>query len=160
MGKIKSNLIRYSEARWLVVVILAILVAGFVTATTALMKGLPRKTEAKKPLSGEIFRTPSTANQVTQKGDSGVTVGYSYHNDTSRPLREMKAVPFKPREREEEENENPKIPHQHFDQPDGALQDQFVTLRSLLAPSMPGTILNFDGIPFPGVACNCAPPDN
>jgi hypothetical protein len=24
---------------------------------------------------------------------------------------------------------------------------------------MPGTILNFDGIPFPGVACNCAPPD-
>src|SRR5438046_6222225 len=24
---------------------------------------------------------------------------------------------------------------------------------------MPGTTLNFDGIPFPGVACNCAPPD-
>ena len=25
--------------------------------------------------------------------------------------------------------------------------------------SMPGTLNNFDGIPFPGVACNCAPPD-
>ena len=24
---------------------------------------------------------------------------------------------------------------------------------------MPATILNFDGIPFPGVGCNCAPPD-
>jgi hypothetical protein len=24
---------------------------------------------------------------------------------------------------------------------------------------MPGTTLNFNGIPFPGVACNCAPPD-
>ena len=25
--------------------------------------------------------------------------------------------------------------------------------------SMPAPILNFDGIPFPGVVCNCAPPD-
>ena len=24
---------------------------------------------------------------------------------------------------------------------------------------MPATILNFNGIPFPGVGCNCAPPD-
>ena len=24
---------------------------------------------------------------------------------------------------------------------------------------MPSAILNFDGIPFPGVNCNCAPPD-
>ncbi len=24
---------------------------------------------------------------------------------------------------------------------------------------MPAAILNFDGIPFPGVVCNCAPPD-
>ena len=30
----------------------------------------------------------------------------------------------------------------------------------MFAPdSMPGTVLNFDGIPFPGVVCNCAPPD-
>ena len=28
-----------------------------------------------------------------------------------------------------------------------------------LAPSIPAPILNFDGIPFPGVSCNCAPPD-
>ena len=24
---------------------------------------------------------------------------------------------------------------------------------------MPAPTLNFNGIPFPGVACNCAPPD-
>ena len=29
----------------------------------------------------------------------------------------------------------------------------------LLAPSIPAPILNFDGIPFPGVGCSCAPPD-
>src|SRR5437868_6879452 len=29
----------------------------------------------------------------------------------------------------------------------------------MLAPSMPGTLLNFDGVAFPGVVCNCAPPD-
>ena len=28
-----------------------------------------------------------------------------------------------------------------------------------LAPSIPAPILNFDGIPFPGVGCSCAPPD-
>ena len=34
------------------------------------------------------------------------------------------------------------------------MQDQHVP-----APNMPAPILNFNGIPFPGVACNCAPPD-
>ena len=40
--------------------------------------------------------------------------------------------------------------------------DQVVEKSSLLrflAPSIPAPILNFDGIPFPGVGCNCAPPD-
>jgi hypothetical protein len=159
MKKIKSNLRGFTGARWLGIITIAILLAGFVTATTALMKGRPRKAEANKPIFGEIFKPPLIASQATQKGDGGVIVGYSYHNDTSAPLRDIKPVPIKPKEREEEENENPKIPHHHLDQPDGALQDQSISLRSLLEPNMPGTILNFDGIPFPGVACNCAPPD-
>src|SRR5262249_16796486 len=75
------------------------------------------------------------------------------------PLRDIEPKPIKEREREEEENENPRIPHNHLDRPDGALQDQFMTVRSLLQPNMPGTTLNFDGIPYPGVGCNCAPPD-
>ena len=33
-------------------------------------------------------------------------------------------------------------------------------VQNVLAPlAMPTPILNFDGIPFPGVGCNCAPPD-
>jgi hypothetical protein len=55
---------------------------------------------------------------------------------------------------EQEANENPKVPSSHRDSPDEIVQ-------SLLAPlpSIPGTTLNFDGIPFPGVGCDCAPPD-
>src|SRR2546425_9497535 len=29
----------------------------------------------------------------------------------------------------------------------------------MVAPNVPSPLLNFDGIPFPGVGCNCAPPD-
>src|SRR5215813_8450250 len=160
MGKIKANLSRLMGARWLAVVILAILATGFATAT-ALMKGWPGKTQSSKPSGRDIFKAQagSIAGQGNQKSEGGVTIGYSYHNDTSPPLRDIEPKPIKPREREEEENENPKIPHHHLDQPDGALQDQSISLRSLLAPNMPDTILNFDGIPYPGVGCNCAPPD-
>src|SRR5205085_10420136 len=41
----------------------------------------------------------------------------------------------------------------HLDQPDTVVQS------SPAVPNMPGTAQNFDGIPFPGVVCNCAPPD-
>src|SRR5881397_417514 len=96
MKKIKSNLGRYAGARWLGIVTIAILVAGFVTATTALMKGRPGTVEANKPSSkGEIFKAPFIASQGKQTGDGGVTVGYSYHNDTSPQLRDIKPVPIK-----------------------------------------------------------------
>src|SRR6266581_3440113 len=100
MGKIKSNLLKFAGARWLAVVILAILVAGFVTATTALMKGRPGKAEASRPsASGDTSKAQAglVVSQGNQKVDGGVTVGYSYHNDTSAPLRDMKPVPIKPR---------------------------------------------------------------
>src|SRR5262249_49022474 len=110
MGKIKSNLLGFAEARWCLVVILAILIVGFGTATRELMQSLSRKTGASKPSTRKTVKTPSIVKQGDKKGDGGVTVGYSYHNDPSPPLRNMKPVPGKPREREEEENENPKIP--------------------------------------------------
>ena len=84
---------------------------------------------------------------------SSVIVGVSYHNDTSPPLRDIKQRPIETGP-EREANENPKLPSHHKDAPDDAVQDVHVS-----APNMPGTALNFDGIPFPGVACNCAPPD-
>ena len=62
---------------------------------------------------------------------------------------------FKP---EREANENPKIPHSHKDAHDPVVQ-RTVAAPDLLASLMPTTDQNFNGVPFPGVACNCAPPD-
>jgi hypothetical protein len=85
-----------------------------------------------------------------------ITVGRSYHNDTSIPLREMRQLPIKPRPLEDEEREanpNPTNPKTHIDGEDTVVQ-------SFLAPDvMPTPSHNFDGIGFPGVSCNCSPPD-
>ena len=86
-----------------------------------------------------------------------VQVTGSYHNDVSRPLREMAATDQPGQRQEREAAENPKIPNSHVDSPDPVIEKGSV-LR-LLAPSIPAPILNFDGIPFPGVGCSCAPPD-
>ena len=90
-------------------------------------------------------------------GPNRMQVTPSYHNDVSRPLRELAATdrPFARQEREAAEN--PKIPNSHVDSPDQVVEKG--SLLRLLAPSIPAPILNFDGIPFPGVGCSCAPPD-
>ena len=106
---------------------------------------LPQVIEAKRA------RAALAASMLPQ-GNSNVVVGHSTHNDTSPPLRDMKQLPatFKP---EREANENPKVTHSHRNVKDEAVQTAPITA------AMPGTDLNFDGVPFPGVACNCAPPD-
>ena len=93
---------------------------------------------------------------VTASAENRVQVVPSYHNDVSRPLWQMAAedVPFAHQEREAAEN--PKLPNFHKDSPDTVVQR---SLLHMLAPNIPSPILNFDGIPFPGVGCNCAPPD-
>ena len=100
---------------------------------------------------------PGSAAVAAAVSNIGVRTGTSYHHDTSPPLREMEGIPYgSGRDREEREaNLNPKIPHKHIDAADGSrVQD-----RHVASPHMPAPILNFDGIPFPGVVCNCAPPD-
>jgi hypothetical protein len=103
--------------------------------------------------------TPTELAAKAFQPSEGMTVGMSYHNDTSPPLREMPQIPIeqvaRERREEREANPNPKIPHQHKDAPDPVVQSQ----HAATPDAMPGTILNFNGIPFPGVACNCAPPD-
>jgi len=105
---------------------------------------LPQVIEAKRARAALAAAVP--------QGNSNVSVGHSTHNDTSPPLRDMKQLPatFKP---EREANENPKLKHSHKDVKDEALQSAPITA------AMPGTDVNIDGVPFPGVACNCAPPD-
>ena len=84
----------------------------------------------------------------------------SYKNDMSPPLREM-AINSAPLQLGSncELKENPKTGIFHLDAPDGALENQAASKLALDQPNIPGTTLNFEGIDFPGVVCNCAPPD-
>src|SRR5437773_534726 len=104
---------------------------------------------------GSLSAQAPNANQQS----SGLTVGASYKNDISPPLRSMPPWKESDLKAEHEANENPKVPYRHHDTPDPVIQKSHVSTLTLLAPNVPATILNFNGIPFPGVGCNCAPPD-
>ena len=125
---------------------------------------LPRIIEAKR-LNGpnaakNLTAQPLLATSLTQNQKGGnVTVGASVHNDTSPPLRDMKPAKVG-RKFEREANENPKIPSavNHKDEADPVVQGAN-SLLAFAGINMPSPSLNFDGVPFPGVACNCAPPD-
>jgi uncharacterized repeat protein (TIGR01451 family) len=83
---------------------------------------------------------------------SKIIVGHAVSHVRTRPLRSLKPPPFRPRA-EHEANPNPVVDSSHRDARDPVVQ------RRLASPRMPSPILNFDGIPAPGVNCNCAPPD-
>ena len=101
--------------------------------------------------------SPHTAAAAAAKVNNGVTVIPSYHNDLSPAMRDVEPWPVH-RLQEHEAAENPKISTGlHRDGVDLVVQKG--TLLGQLAPTIPGPILNFAGIPFPGVGCNCAPPD-
>ena len=110
-----------------------------------------------------LYPAASTLALAPQE-NSGIQFGQSYHNDVSPALRDLPAIwpPPAPKDGEDEEaheaNLNPKLPHpHHIDVPDPVVERD--SLLKFLLPDIPAPILNFDGIPFPGVTCNCAPPD-
>ncbi|MGI8889431.1 MAG: hypothetical protein ACR2G0_01425 [Chthoniobacterales bacterium] len=88
---------------------------------------------------------------------SQVQVLPSYHHDVSAPLRQLVVASHIEREPEHEAAANPRIPNNHVDTADAALEKG--SILRLLTPKIPDPILSFDGIVFPGVGCNCAPPD-
>jgi hypothetical protein len=101
---------------------------------------------------------PLSAQPPDSQTAGGVTSAESYRNDVSPPLRSL--PPSAARSAEHEANENPKVPHRHKDSNDPLIQNRHVSSAlSQPAPNIAATLLNFDGIPFPGVGCNCAPPD-
>ena len=105
--------------------------------------------------------TKSLAQGAGDPSGSSVWGGASYHNDVSPPLREMPAsseYDFR-RGGEREANENPKIPYRHIDSVDPVVQNWDASVFAGKGPNIPVPIRTFDGIPFPGVGCNCAPPD-
>src|SRR5689334_12707205 len=95
---------------------------------------------------------PGQAISISAQGANPVTVGRDYKHDVSPPLRDIQP-PFTPPRAEHEENIVRHINSVHQDQADPVVQS------TLAAAAMPSPILNFNGISFPGVACNCAPPD-
>src|SRR5438270_9709784 len=107
------------------------------------------------------FGTKSLAQGAGNAVANSVQVGASYHNDVSPPLREMPAWSESDLRRgaEQEANENPKVPYRHVDSFDPVVQNSHVTGFGFPGVNIPVPIRTFDGIPFPGVGCNCAPPD-
>src|SRR5919204_3813727 len=139
---------RLGGTRRLVVVGTFAVVALSVGAGVVLAGGSPHRITLK--VNGPVARAPVSA--TAPGSGKSVIVGHSYKNDVTPPLRSMRPTPLVPG-REMEASPNPRPVSQHRDAPDAALQTR------QFAPNMPGTTLNFDGIPFPGVACSCAPPD-
>ncbi|PYX89958.1 MAG: hypothetical protein DMG68_03430 [Acidobacteria bacterium] len=113
-------------------------------------------------LSLGLFSGSSVSAQNPKAEANTVYTGTSYKNDVSRPVREMAPWSARDGKDEHEANENPKVPHRHVDSLDPVIQHQHAQQTSTLAtvsPAMAAALTNFDGIPFPGVGCNCAPPD-
>ena len=101
---------------------------------------------------------------VAAEEHSGIQSGRSYHNDVSPALRYLPPPRFPTATTDQrdlephEANPNPKLPLSlHVDGPDPVVDHGS---PGLVAPqAMPAPIVNFDGISYPGVGCNCAPPD-
>ena len=139
------------RTRWLIVITATLLLGVLML--------LPRisDSERSKWLGGETALAADASVPQGQDQRADISVVASYHNDTSKPIRDMKPQPLVPKA--VHENENPKIPNKHKDAPDPVVQSRFSDLTSLMTVNMPSPLLNFNGIGFPGVACNCAPPD-
>lgn len=99
----------------------------------------------------------STEAVSIQTGKS-IQVITSYRHDVSLPLYYLPAWNGSAGEGREGP-ENPPIPNDHVDETDPVIQNSFGPSGHGPLPSMPAPIRNFDGIGYPGVGCNCAPPD-
>ncbi|HET8783727.1 MAG TPA: hypothetical protein VFM63_15045, partial [Pyrinomonadaceae bacterium] len=136
-----------------------VVLAAVVLFLTALSI-LPRIIEAKWSYSAaaETNTKPNSVALVQGQGrKQDIGTGVSIRNDTSKPIREMKQKPYDGGP-QREANTNPKIAHFHRDAPDRVVQNT-IAADEFTTANMPAVDQSFDGIPFPGVSCNCAPPD-
>ena len=157
---------RPSRTLFVASLILAVAVVGSIAAAA------PGGTQPPRPSAWTWEPTPhgSAASNASasspQSGPAGtvltgptgghVVVGQSSRNDTSAPLRNM-ATPFTPSTEHQVIPVLPLPKSTTTQRKAGASVGDVQT--KLAAPKIPGTQLNFEGIDFPGVNCNCAPPD-
>jgi PASTA domain-containing protein len=112
---------------------------------------------AAAALAAAIDQQPAGASAVPAQAKPPHSAGraiviQSAKNDRSPALRFMHPAAYHPAA-DREPNPNPATPIGNPNRPDAALQTKHY------ADSMPPPSLNFDGIQFPGVVCNCMPPD-
>jgi hypothetical protein len=84
---------------------------------------------------------------------NGNLVGAAQKHDRSPALRDMPTKPVRALPARDEEGED------EGDAASGPNAADTVVQSTASLAAMPSTSLNFNGIAFPGVSCNCAPPD-
>src|SRR5690242_8299830 len=97
--------------------------------------------------------SPATQDPIAV-GNHGMMMGTSYQNDVSLPLYYLPSRDIDQDEDGKEGPANPLIDTGHKDSADPVIQN-----TKAPTPLIPSPILSFNGIPFPGVGCSCAPPD-
>jgi hypothetical protein len=121
--------------------------------------GLTRGSSGPLALAGPRIAAPGMAALAGRNSEPtgvalghGVIVGHAVAHSRTAPLRTLPPAPFR---LHPEHEASPNRLHGSETQ---APHDAVVQHR-LYAPKMPAPTLNFDGVPAPGVNCNCAPPD-
>ena len=110
---------------------------------------------AALPGSQAQQKSAAAAATGSQTGAVGhVTVGHSTKNDVSAPLRSI----AKPAVAQAAAKSQPVLALPTHQQAGPTRADPAVQSQPA-APNMPATQLNFNGVPYPGVSCFCAPPD-
>jgi hypothetical protein len=98
--------------------------------------------------------SPAASASGPVAAGNGVFVGTSLKNDRSPALRTIPPRPVRALPADEDQGGGDSTPAP------AAPQVRDPVVQSVpAAPAMPATTLNFEGIDFPGVSCNCAPPD-
>src|SRR5262245_22702197 len=127
----------------------AVLVAAVAAVEAGVVAAGPSPHGISVKSDGPVRRAPHSVGTTGKH----VIVGHSYRNDVSPVVRTMVNPTGPVPGFHTEASPNPRPVSRHAAVPDAVRQ----TRR--FAPRMPATKLNFDGIGFPGVTCNCAPPD-
>ncbi|HJW21566.1 MAG TPA: carboxypeptidase regulatory-like domain-containing protein [Candidatus Limnocylindrales bacterium] len=136
-----------------------VLTAGLagVAMVVALAIGLQPKAggpELAAPGSGHYVVSAAASANGPVEVATGVFMGADQKHDKSVPLRQVRPDPVRALPAQDEgDGDQGASRSGHVNVADPVVQ------ATLASPAMPGTAKNFDGIPYPGVACNCAPPD-
>jgi N-acetylneuraminic acid mutarotase len=101
--------------------------------------------------TGPTNGTPAAPSKAANP--QGMTVGRSYKNAISPPARSLGRAYGT-----EQLNARAELPSLFGGKPVRQVNDPVVQ-STMPDPNMPAPIFNFEGIDFPGVVCNCAPPD-